>query len=80
MSPIRCDIFQIPIAGRKPSLPLLDPFIGQQLLMLKIWPLCTDAKLKLGDRVLGKVEKNSFIALPHKGGCRRLAPLKTIWC
>ena len=76
MSPNRCDIFQIPIAGRKPSLPLLDPFIGWQLLMLKIWPLCTSAKLKLRDRLLGKVGKKSFIALPHKGGCRRLMPRK----
>ena len=30
-------------------------------LLLKAQPLCTDAKLDLGDRVLGEVEKNTFI-------------------
>ena len=39
----------------------------KHLLMLKFWPLYTGAKLNLGDRVLGEVEKNSFIALPGKG-------------
>ena len=39
-------------------------------------PLCTGAKSNLGDRVLGEVEKNSFIALPGKGGNSRLMPLK----
>ena len=43
----------------------------KQLLMLKFWPLYTGAKLNLGDRVLGEVEKNSFIALPSKGGHSR---------
>ena len=37
------------------------------IMMLKTWPLCTGAELNLGDRVLGEVEKNSFIALLDKG-------------
>ena len=36
--------------------------------MLNTWPLHTDAKWNLGNRVLGEVEKNSFIVLPGKGG------------
>ena len=44
--------------------------------MLKTGPLCTGAKLNLGDRVLGDVEKNSFIVLPGKGGHSRLMPSK----
>ena len=36
------------------------------------------AKSNLGDRVLGEVEKNNFIALPGKGGCSGLVPLKTV--
>ena len=32
------------------------------------------AKLNLGDRVLGELEKNSFIALLGKGGHSRLVP------
>ena len=36
--------------------------------------LCTSAKWNLGDRVLSEVEKNSFIALPGKGGHSRLVP------
>ena len=35
--------------------------------MLKTQPLNTGADLNLGDRVLGEVEKNNFIALPDKG-------------
>ena len=46
--------------------------------MLKSQPLCTGAKSNLGDRVLGEVEKNSFIALPGKGGHSRLVPLKIV--
>ena len=41
-------------------------------------PLCTGAKSNLRDRVLGEVEKNSFIALPGKGGHNGLLPLKTM--
>ena len=36
--------------------------------------LCTSAKSNLRDRVLGEVEKNSFIALPGKGGPSGLMP------
>ena len=46
--------------------------------MLKTWPLCTGAESNLGDRVLGEVEKNSFIALPSNGGHSGLVPLKTL--
>ena len=48
------------------------------IMMLKTWPLCTSAELNLRDRVLGEVEKNSFIALPGKGGHRGLLPWKTV--
>ena len=44
--------------------------------MLRAWPLCTSAELNLGDRVLGEVEKNSFVALPGRGGYSRFLPLK----
>ena len=44
--------------------------------MPKTWPLCTGAELNFRDRVLGEVEKNSFIALPGKGGYRRLVASK----
>ena len=46
------------------------------MLMPKARLLCTGAESNLGDRVLGEVEKNSFIALPGKGGHSRLVPLK----
>ena len=46
--------------------------------MPKTRPLCTGAKSNLGDRVLGGVEKKSFIALPGKGGHRELLPWKTM--
>ena len=38
------------------------------LVMPKSRPLCTGAESNLRDRLLGEVEKNSFIALPGKGG------------
>ena len=38
--------------------------------------LVTGAKLKLGDRVLGVVQKKGFIALPAKGVQGRLVPSK----
>ena len=44
----------------------------------KAQPLCTGAESNLRDRVLGEVEKNSFIALPGKGGPSRLAPLRIV--
>ena len=37
----------------------------------KTRPLCSRAELNLGDRVLDEVEKNSFIALPGKGGTQQ---------
>ena len=40
--------------------------------MPKTPALCTGAELNLGHRVLDEVEKNSFIALPGKGGHRWL--------
>ena len=46
------------------------------ILILKTGPLCTSAELNLRDRVLGEVEKNSFIALPGKGGQNGLMPLE----
>ena len=38
--------------------------------------LYTSVDLNLGDRVLGEVEKCSFIALPDKGGHSGLMPSK----
>ena len=44
-------------------------------LMPKTRP-CALVPNRISDRVLGEVEKNSFIALPGKGGHSGLAPLK----
>ena len=44
----------------------------------KTWLLCTSAKPNLRDRVLSEVEKNSFIALPGKGGHSGLVPSKIV--
>ena len=44
--------------------------------MLKTQPLCTDAELNLRERVLGEIEKNSFVALPDKVGHSRLMSQK----
>ena len=44
------------------------------LLLSEIWLLSASAKLKCRDRVLGKGEKDSFIALPGKGGYSWLMP------
>ena len=46
--------------------------------MLKTRPLCIGAESSLRDRVLGEVEKDSFIALPGKGRHRRLLLSKTM--
>ena len=43
-------------------------------MMLKSQPLCTSVELNLRDRVLGRVEKNSFIGLPGKEGHSGLLP------
>ena len=45
---------------------------------MKTRPLCTNAEMSLKDRVLGEVEKNSFIALPGRKGHSSLVPLKTV--
>ena len=39
--------------------------------------LCTSAALNLEDRVLGEVEKNSFLTLSGKGGLSKLMPSKS---
>ena len=46
--------------------------------MLKTWPLCTSAESNLRDRVLGEVEKDSFIAFPGKGLHSGLVPPKIV--
>lgn len=46
--------------------------------MLKTRPLCIGAESSLRDRVMGEVEKDSFIGLPGKGRHRRLLLLKTM--
>ena len=43
-------------------------------IVAKIQPLYTSTELNL--RVLGEVEKNSFIALPDKGGPQQTNALK----
>ena len=40
----------------------------------EVQPLYPGTELNLGDRVLGAVEKDSFTALPGKGGHSRLMP------
>ena len=40
--------------------------------------LYTGVKSNLGDRVLGEVEKDSFITLPGKGGHSGLLPRKVM--
>ena len=53
------------------QLPPAGPF---WLLVAEIQPLYTSARLNLRDRVLGELERNSFIALPGKGGHSGLMP------
>ena len=45
---------------------------------MKALSLCSGAKSNFRDRVLGEVEKNSFIALPGKGDQSRLMPSKCV--
>ena len=45
-------------------------------MMLKSQPLCTSIELNLRDRVLGEVEKNSFIGLPGKRDTTDCCPEK----
>ena len=58
----------MPVKSKKFHAPLAMES-GWQRVMPKSQPLCTGAELNLRDRVLGEIEKNSFIALPGKGGC-----------
>ena len=37
-------------------------------MVLKTWPLCTSAKSSLRDRVLGEVERNSFVVFARQRG------------
>jgi len=48
----------------------------RERMMPKAWSLCTGAEWNL--RVLGEVEKSSFIAWPTKVGQSRLLPWKTM--
>ena len=41
-------------------------FENAKVVMPKTWPLCTRDDSNLGNRLLGEVEKNSFIVLPGK--------------
>ena len=61
--------------------PNLSYMTSAAYLYLKFWYLVTEVnlantKLNLKDRVLGELEKHSFIALPGKGGHSRLIPPK----
>ena len=44
----------------------IEIFETAEVMMPKSWPLFTRADLKSWNRLLGEVEKNSFIALPGK--------------
>ena len=46
--------------------------------MLKTWPLCIGVESSLKNRVLGALHKNSFIALPGKGGHSGRMPLNHV--
>ena len=50
----------------------------QNTTIVRIEPLCAGAEVKCKDRILGKGEKNSFIALPGKGGSEQANALKTV--
>ena len=56
----------------------MESYILWPFVMPKIRPLCTSAESSLGDRVLGEVQKNSFIALPGKAGHSRAHASKTV--
>ena len=55
---------------RSASATVCNSFVAE------IWPLSAGAKLK--HRVWAKGEKNSFIALPGKGGSQQANALKTV--
>ena len=48
----------------------------KDMTVTEVQPLYPGTELNLGDRVLGEVEKNSFIALPGEGGHSGLMPSK----
>ena len=48
------------------------------VMMPKAWPLYSSDKSNLRGRVLGEVEKNSFITLLSKGRHSGLCPSKTV--
>ena len=56
---------------------ILNPCISVSIVAI-IQPLSAGAELKRRDRVLGKGEKNSVIALPGKGGSQQANALKTV--
>ena len=47
-------------------------------IVVETWPLTTSAEEKNEDKVLGEGEKNSFIALPGKGGSQQANALETV--
>ena len=47
-----------------------------KMVMLKAWPLWTSSESNLKDRILGEIEKSSFIALPGKGDTEVSCPEK----
>ena len=59
-------------------LPPSAPGSRLQAPLPKIQPLYPSAKSNLRDRVLGGIEKESFITLPDKGGHTGILPLKTM--
>ena len=51
-------------------------WLSQFAALVKTWLLCSNAELNIGDRILGEGERNSFTALPGKGGHTGLMPSK----
>ena len=60
------------------SLSFTNTLNTHLVLMPKAQPLSTGVESSLGNRVLGEVEKNSFIVLPGKGEHSRSLTLKTM--
>ena len=72
-----CDFSTNSICHCPPNPHLKSGSSGFAQCVSEIWPLSARAKFKQRDRVLGKGEKNSFIALPGKGGSQQAHALKT---
>ena len=70
----RAGLLLIPVVCQCPPLIRKHAVLS----LLKPWPLCSGAESNLGDKSLGWVKKNSFIALPGKGGHSRLLLWKTM--